>query len=356
MIPERYKQVLVKPDMPLKDALKQMDKAALQVLIVVDDEDKLLGIVTDGDTRRAIINGIDFKRPVSSIMTKNPIAMPYSGDKNKALKLMKKYVLRHIPVIDRENKVVGLVLWEDFLNDGKVAYSSKDTFVVIMAGGKGVRLDPFTKILPKPLIPLGEKPIIELVMDNFRKYGFNKFLISLNYKAEMIKMYFSENPTDNQIDYIEEKEFLGTGGALSLVKSKLRDTFILSNCDIIIDANFDSLLNYHRENKNKATILAVTRHIRIPYGVLKMRNADLDEFIEKPEYHFIVNSGIYALEPDIIDLIPASEPMDMPDLVLLAKKKRFRIQVCPMSCSWFDVGEWEEYKKAMEYISKYSGQ
>lgn len=354
-MPEQYKQVLVGPDGPLKEAIKQMDKVALQVLMVVDDEDKLLGVVTDGDVRRAIINGIDFEKPVSSIMNRNPITMLYSSDKNEALKLMKKYVVRCIPVIDEENKVVGLILWKDFLNDGKVSYPSKDTPVVIMAGGKGVRLDPFTKILPKPLIPIGEKPIIELIMDNFRKYGFNKFLISLNYRAEMIKMYFSENPNNYQIDYVQEKKFLGTVGALRLVKSKLKDTFILSNCDIIIDANFDKLLNYHRENKNKATILAVMRHIRIPYGVLKMQNADLDEFIEKPEYHLIVNSGIYALEPDIIDLIPGNQPMDMPDLLLLAKKKGFKIQVYPMSCSWFDVGEWEEYKKATEYIGKYGG-
>lgn len=352
MIHERYKQVLIKPDTPLKEAIKQMDKAALQVLMVVDDEDKLLGIVTDGDIRRTIINGIDFKESVSSIMTKNPIAMPYLGDKDGALRLMKKYVIRHIPVVDKENRVMGLILWEDFIKNGEVTYSSKDTPVVIMAGGKGVRLDPFTKILPKPLIPIGEKPIIELIMDNFRKYGFNKFLISLNYRAEMIKMYFSENPNNYQIDYVQERKFLGTVGALRLVKSKLKDTFILSNCDIIIDANFDRLLNYHRENKNKATILAVIRHIRIPYGVLKMQNADLDEFIEKPEYHFIVNSGIYALEPDIIDLIPENQLMDMPDLLLSAKKKEFKIQVYPMSCPWFDVGEWEEYKKVMEYMSK----
>jgi len=353
VISKRYKEVLVTPDMSLKEAIKQMDKATLQVLIVVDNEDKLLGIVTDGDVRRAIINGIDFKKPVSSIMTETPIVMSYSSDKNEALKLMKKHEIRHIPVIDKENKVVGLVLWKDFLSSGKVAYSPKDTLVVIMAGGKGTRLDPFTKILPKPLIPIGEKPIIELIMDNFRKYGFNKFLISLNYRAEMIKMYFSENPSNYQIDYVQEKKFLGTVGALSLIKSRLRDTFILSNCDVVIDANFDKLLNYHRENKNKVTILAVMRHIKIPYGVLKMQNADLDEFIEKPEYHFIVNSGVYALEPDIIDLIPKNQPMDMPDLVLLVKKKGFKIQVYPVSCSWFDVGEWEEYKKAIEYMSKY---
>jgi len=352
-MPERYKQVLVNPDRPLREAIKQMDKAALQVLIVVNDEDKLLGVVTDGDVRRTIINEIDFKEPISSIMTKNPIAMSYLGDKNEALRLMKKHTIRHIPLIDKENRVRGLIVWEDFIKNGEVTYSYKNTPVVIMAGGKGARLDPFTKILPKPLIPIGEKPIIELIMGNFIKYGFNKFLISLNYRAEMIKMYFSENPNNYQIEYVQEKEFLGTAGSLSLIKSKLIDTFILSNCDIIIDANFDRLLNYHRENKNKVTILAVMRHIKIPYGVLKTQDADLDEFIEKPEYHFIVNSGVYALEPDIIELIPKNQPMDMPDLLLLAKKKEFKIQVYPMSCSWFDVGEWEEYKKAMEYINKY---
>ncbi|HHE04902.1 MAG TPA: CBS domain-containing protein, partial [candidate division WOR-3 bacterium] len=242
MMSEQYKQVLIRPDTPLREAIKQMDIAALQVLVVVDNKDRLLGIVTDGDVRRAIINGIDFKEPVSSIMTKNPIVMSYSSDKNDALKLMKKYEVRHIPVIDKENKVVGLVLWKDFLNDGKVVYPSKETSVVIMAGGKGARLDPFTKILPKPLIPIGEKPIIELIMDNFRKYGFNKFVISLSHKAEMIKMYFAENPNNYSIEYVQEENFLGTIGALSLIKERLSNTFIVSNCDVITDANYDDLL------------------------------------------------------------------------------------------------------------------
>ena len=354
-MPEQYKKVLVMPDKPLREAIKQMEKAALQVLIVVDDKDRLLGIVTDGDIRRAIIRGVDLNSPVETIMGKNPITTFSPLEKREALRLMKKHGIKHIPVIDRENKVVGLVLWRDFLNNGKITYPSKDNFVFIMAGGKGTRLDPFTKILPKPLIPIGEKPIIELIIDNFRKYGFNKILISLNYKAEMIKMYFSENHNNYQIDYIQEEKSLGTAGALFLAKEKLKDTFILSNCDIIIDANFDSLFNYHKANKNKITILAVIRHIKIPYGVLKMQNAYLDKFIEKPEYQFIVNSGIYVLEPDIISLIPKNQPMDMPDLLLLAKKRGFKIQVYPMSCSWFDVGEWKEYKKAMAYMSKYSG-
>ncbi len=353
MIPERYKQVLVTPDKSLKEALKEMDKAALQVLIVVDDKNRILGIVTDGDARRAIINGIDFDEPVAIVMNKNPITIFSPTDKNKALELMKKYQIKHVPVVDSENRVIELILWKDFLDNGQVTYSRKDTFVFIMAGGRGTRLDPFTKILPKPLIPIGEKPIIELIMDNFRKYGFYRFLISLNYRAEMIKMYFSENSNNYRIGYIQEKDYLGTAGALSLAKGKLKATFILSNCDVIIDTNFDSLLNCHKKNNNKATILAVVRHTKIPYGVLKMQDADLEEIVEKPEYHFIVNSGVYVLEPDIIELIPKNQPIDMPELLSLAKKEGLRIQVHPMSCSWFDVGEWEEYKRATEHIRKY---
>jgi dTDP-glucose pyrophosphorylase len=331
-----------------------MDETGLRVLIVVDDENRLLGIITDGDLRRAIINGIDLKKHITLVMTKNPKTINVSNHKDEALELMKKYSLEHIPVIDKENKLVDLILWSDFLNDGKIIYPLKETPVVIMAGGKGTRLDPFTKILPKPLIPVGDKPIIEIIIRNFRKYGFNNFIISLNYRAEMIKLYFSENPIGHQIDFIEEKEFLGTAGSLSINKEKLTNTFIVSNSDVIVDVNFDTLLDYHKKSKNRATILGVIRHIKIPYGVLEMKNADLDEIVEKPEYHFIINSGIYVLEPEIVQLIPRNQPMDMPSLLKAAKEKGFKTQVYPISCSWFDVGEWKDYQNALEYIERYS--
>ncbi len=350
---ERYKQILIGPNIPLIEALKQMDEAALQVLVVVDDGDRLLGVVTDGDVRRGIINGVGFQEPVSTIMNAGAITLPSPVDKNRAIELMKRYEIRHIPVVGKENKVVGLLLWKDFLNNGEVSYASKNTVVVIMAGGEGTRLQPFTKILPKPLIPVGERPIIDTVMDNFKRHGFHRFLISLNYKAEMIKMYLSERMDDCEIRYIHEKEYTGTAGSLSLAKNELTDTFIVSNCDVIIDADFDNLLNYHRKNKSKATLLGAVRHMKIPYGVLSMHNGDLDEISEKPEYHFIVNSGIYVLEPGIVDLIPENRPMDMPCLLQAAQNEGFKVQVYPVSCSWFDVGEWEEYKRAVEHVNKY---
>jgi len=355
MISEKCKKILVKPNLSLKEALKQMDKTALQVLIVADEEDRLLGIVTDGDMRRAIIEGLDFKTSIEDIMTKNPIVMSCKGNKGEALRLMKKYEIRHILVINEKKKIVDIFSWNDFLKNGEVVYSKKETPIIIMAGGKGKRLDPFTKILPKPLIPIDEKPVIEVIMDNFKKYGFNKFIIALNYKAEMIKMYFVENPNNYQIEYIQEGDFLGTVGALSLIKEKLDGTFIVSNCDVVIDANYDDLLNYHKQNNNQITVLGVSRNINIPYGILNMKNerADFEEIIEKPDYHFIVNSGVYVLEPEVIDLIPRNQHIDMPELLVLAKKKGFKIQVYPVNCSWFDIGEWGEYKRAIEYMDKH---
>ena len=353
MISEKCKKILVKPDFSLKAALKQIDKGALQVLIVVDEEDRILGIITDGDMRRAIIKDLNFETPIQEIMTKNPIVISYKSNKEEALQLMKKYEIRHIPVIDEKNKIIDIFLWKDFLKNGDVACAIKNVPVMIMAGGKGKRLDPFTKILPKPLIPIDEKPVIEVIMDNFKRYGFSKFIIALNYKAEMIKMYFAENPNNYQIEYIQEEDFLGTIGALSLIKEKLGGTFIVSNCDVIIDANYDDLLSYHKQNNNQITILGVSRNINIPYGILNMKNerADFAEIIEKPDYHFIVNSGVYVLEPEVIDLIPINQPIDMPDLLVLVKKKGFKIQVYPVNCSWFDIGEWGEYKRAIDFIN-----
>ncbi len=352
----RLKKVLIGEKTSIKEALKQMNENSMQVLIVIDNNNRIKGIITDGDVRRAIIDNVDFSKPIESIMHKNPITLSFPANKHKALELMKKYSLKHIPVINENNEIVDLILWSDFLENGEVSYLLKDVPVVIMAGGKGTRLDPFTKILPKPLIPVGDKPIIEFVMNSFKKYGFNKFIITLNYKADMIRMYFSENPNKYEIQYIEEKDFLGTAGALCLpqAKSKLKETFILSNCDVVIDANFDSLLEYHKQSQNKATILAVMQYIKVSYGILKIEGNYLKEFIEKPEYNLLANSGIYILEPEILNLIPENQPINMPDLLILAKEKEFKVGVYPVNSPWFDIGQWEEYKKAVDFVKKYN--
>ena len=347
-----YKEILVSQDISLMEAVKLMNTSSMQILLVVDDNQKLLGVVTDGDIRRALLENINFNEAINSIMTRSPITLTVPTDKSKALSLMKENDVKHIPLVDDERRASGLLLWKDFFENGDIVVKENPNAVVIMAGGRGTRLDLFTKILPKPLIPIGDKPIIEHIMDNFSKYGFKKFLISLNYKAEMIKMYFSDNHHEYEIDYVIENEFLGTAGALSLVKDRLNDTFLVSNCDVIIDTNMERLFRFHKENKNHATILSTVRHVKIPYGVLRAKKEELQDIIEKPEYNYVINSGIYALEPEIIDLISNNQHVDMPDLLLTAKKNGLQVQIYPMTCSWFDVGEWGEYKRAIEHMTE----
>lgn len=350
---DKVKSAIINEDCLIKDAIKQLNENRLQILIVVDCHNKLIGTVTDGDIRRAILNNISLNEQVTRIMNRTP-KFVYIDEEENAEELMVKHRIKTVPVIDRDKKIVDLIFIEDFLGT-KYEYSKKPNCVFIMAGGKGTRLDPFTKILPKPLIPIGDKPIIEVIMKNFKKYGFNDFIISINYKAEIIKLYFSENPDGYNIGFVHEKEFLGTAGSLKLAENKLNDTFIVSNCDVIIDIDFDELLRYHKKSNNHATVVGVVKNMQIPYGVMDVNNGELVNMTEKPEYNFVINSGVYVLEPELISLIPEGRPFNMPDLLLRSKVFGYKVGVYPVSSKWFDVGQWEEYRNTLEYFKKVDG-
>ncbi len=343
---------LISEEQPVREAIKQLNENRLQILVVVNEEQVLAGTVTDGDIRRAILRDLSLEHPVREIMNKNPVFVR-TGEENRAYNLMLKKRIKAVPVVDEGKRVTGLLLLEDFLGPKKEKEAKKKSnFVVIMAGGKGCRLDPFTKILPKPLIPIGDRPIIEIIMKNFQRCGFNNFLLTLNYKAEMIKIYFSENPEGFNIYYTEEEKFLGTAGSLSLAKDKLHETFLVSNCDVIMEMDFEKLLNHHRHAGNHCTVVGVVKHMQIPYGVLETENGALVRLREKPEYDLVINSGIYALEPEVIGLIPENRPFDMPELLLAARAAGYKVGVYPVSSNWFDVGQWEEYQRTLEYFKR----
>jgi dTDP-glucose pyrophosphorylase len=350
---QQAKHALIAEDRSIREAIEQLNENGLQILLVVDSQRVLMGTVTDGDIRRSILNSITLDKPITRIMNKNPKFI-YEGETEKARSLMVKYKLKNIPVVDEGKRVVDLVLIEDIIGH-KEKYPLKNNPVFIMAGGKGSRLDPFTKILPKPLIPVGDKPIIEIIMNNFRKFGFNDFIVSLNYKAEIIKLYFLENSNGFNVSYTHEETPLGTAGALRLAKDRLTDTFIVSNCDVIIDVDFDKLLAFHQRNKNFATVVGVVKHMQIPYGVIEVKDNKLHQMTEKPEYDFVINSGVYVLEPEILPFIPDNEPCNMPDLLLQAKENGNKIGVFPVSNKWFDIGQWEEYQNTLEYFKKVEG-
>jgi len=339
----------VSADLSLMEAIKALNNTKEQILLVINSDKQLVGTLTDGDIRRALIKKANFDIPVSEIMKTDPFVVD-ANNKLHAFQLMRKYKLRHIPVVNSQKIVVDIVSWDELINEQPQEIIKKQNKVVIMAGGKGTRLDLFTKILPKPLIPVGEKPIIEHVMANFSKFGFDNFLISVNYKKEMIKSFFAESDNSSNISFIEEENYLGTAGALSLCKKSIHETYFVSNCDVLLDADLEDFFYYHKKNKCVATVLGAVQNVRIPYGVLKADNGLLETIIEKPEYNFIVNAGIYLFEPEIFELLDENKEKDMPELLLEAKNHNFRVHVYPMICSWFDVGQWGEYKQAVDHI------
>lgn len=349
---EKLQDIMAEPTDPLVKVLPRMDAAGLQVMLVVDAGRRLLGIVTDGDVRRALLRGEDLSAPVSKIMQPRPKLLPVGSSLDVARQIMLAHGIRHIPLVDEENRVVDLLLWVDLFG---LRRQRRPEQVVIMAGGKGTRLDPFTKILPKPMLPLGDKPIVEVIMDKFYEQGFRQFILALGYKAEVVRLYFSEsNGRPYQIDFVQEPEPLGTAGALALLRQRLRGTFLVTNCDVILEMDFGELMRYHAERENQVTVVGSLRDFTVPYGVLRIDGDELTTIEEKPNFHFLVNTGVYVFEPSVLELVPHNAPLDMPDLIARAKQNGLRVGVYPHHGRWFDVGQWEEYRRTLKAL-EFSG-
>ena len=318
----------------------------MQVLLIVDEAGRLLGTITDGDIRRTLLRGGGLEVVLSQIMNPAPLVLKVGTPISYIKNVMLKKNIRHIPLTDEQGFLVDLVLWLDVFDR---PCTKKDEPVVIMAGGMGTRLDPFTKILPKPMIPLGDKPIVEVIMDKFYRQGFSNFILSLGYKAEIIKTYFAENNgRPYKTDFVQEKEPLGTAGALSLLDNKIQTTFFVTNCDIILEANYDDVLSFHKDRENDLTIVGALKEFTIPYGVLRTDNGKLHNIEEKPNLHYLVNTGVYVLEPRLLSLVPRHQPLHMTELIVLAQKNGFKTGVFPFHGKWFDVGQWEEYRQTLK--------
>lgn len=346
-------RIKIKPNMAIREAIRTLNENTdILILLVVSSEEKLVGTVTDGDVRRGLLNDIGLDEPVRSIMCREPKTLP-TWERDNALDFMNANAISQVILVNEDGKVEEVIGWKNVKTGAlKCAYKKKTNPVFILAGGKGTRLDVFTKIIPKPLIPIGEKPMLEHLFNRFQAFGFKKFYVSVNYKADMIKMYFRENPDKFEIEYVEEKEFLGTAGSLALIKGKVNSSLVVSNCDVIFDINYHELLDWHIAEKNDATVVGVVKHFKIPYGVVKMGNGELIEILEKPEYDFLVNAGLYVLEPDIINIIEPGEQVDMTDLLQRAKKKGFKVKVYPVTNNWRDIGEWNEYSEALAHYER----
>lgn len=341
------KNRVVKYDSTLLDAFKKMDILDKKLLIVLK-EDKFFGLLSVGDIQRAIIQNKSLDSKVSEVIRENiRIAKP-SDDLANIKKMMFEFRMELCPVVDKENNIVEVYFWEDVFIDKEPQPKKQFNLpVVIMAGGLGTRLKPLTNVLPKPLIPVGDKTIIEQIFKRFNHHGCDKFYISVNYKADLIEYYLTNQNLPYQIDFIQENKPTGTAGSLSLLKDKIKDTFFVSNCDIIIEQDYSEILKYHKDNKNEITIVAALKHYSIPYGTIDTsENGKLEKLTEKPELTFKINSGMYVLEPTVLDLIPENEFFHITDLIEKVQKRGGSVGVFPVSeKSWKDIGEWDEYLK-----------
>lgn len=356
---EKLESLLITADTTIKQAMQKLNETSEKILFIIDSKKKLIGTVTDGDIRRGIIDGLLLNVPIIEIMRKKFISIKAnSADlKNKAKRLMKKHFIEQIPVINDKGLIVDVILWLDCLSD-EIVHEKRTMLsnpVIIMAGGKGTRLDPFTKILPKPLIPLGEKPIIEHVMDHFYKNGFYRFIVIVNYKKEMIKLYFSENHYPYEIEFIDESEYFGTAGGLALIKNNVKETFILTNCDTILEGDYIDFFNWHKDKKNLITIVSSHKEVIIPYGVLNMSNGNFVNIDEKPRFDLFINTGTYVMEYEILHGIKDNELIDMDKLINKVNSiHNKKIGAYPHWGGWFDIGQWEEYKKTLKYFKETS--
>lgn len=350
---EKLKKVLIFENITVKEAFKKMDISAEKILIIANKSLQLKGVITDGDIRRWILKGGKLTDKIFKIMNKKPLVI-FEGYTNKEVRqIMMKNKIECVPVINKSNKLIFALWWFDVFQEHKnTSYGKINAPVVIMAGGQGTRLHPFTKILPKPLIPIQDKPIIEIIMNKFCEMGSNDFYLSVNFKANMIKAYFNDFDHNYKICYLEEKKPLGTAGSLYLLKDKIKKTFFVHNCDIIIEADYADILKFHKTNKNKITIIASLKHYLIPYGIIEMNKGGcLKNIKEKPEFDFFVNTGMYVLEPDVLQDIPKASFFLMTELINQYLKKEKKIGVYPVSDkSWIDIGQWEELQSVLEKI------
>ena len=343
---DKITKIVISQNTTILQALKKMDKLFVRLLLVMESK-TFINLVSIGDLQRAIIKNVPLETQVSKIFREKIKVAKKEDDLQKIKAEMLKNKTECMPIIDDDNILIDVIFWDDLFKEKERIEEKLDLPVIIMAGGKGKRMRPLTNIIPKPLIPIDDKTIVEHIIDNFRKIGCRNFYISINYKAKMIREYFEEIDKVYNVVFFEETKPLGTAGSLHLLNGKINNTFFISNCDIIINDDYREIYKYHKEYENELTIVGSFHHYPIPYGTLETgEKGQLLSITEKPELNFLINSGLYILEPHLIDEIPQNEFFHITDLIEIIKSRKGRVGVFPVSeKSWIDIGEWDKYQE-----------
>lgn len=337
-----WKEVLIRRETPILEAIEVIDKSALQIALVINNEGILLGTVTDGDIRRGILRGLSLYASVDNIMNGKPVAALENESVDSILATMRITQIQQIPIVNTQGQVVGLEAMSHLMRDRE-----RDNIVVLMAGGMGSRLRPLTQECPKPLLKVGYKPILETILENFIDYGFRKFYISVNYLADKIMENFGDGSRWGvQIDYLMEDNQLGTAGALSLLPEIPESPLLVMNGDLLTKVNFHHLLNFHKEQKAQATMCVREYDMQVPYGVVRIENNQLLNIDEKPIQKFFINAGIYVFQPAVLQLLKTEEYCDMPTLFEKLIETRQETVAFPIREYWMDIGQMSDFEKA----------
>jgi len=346
------KEITVEPDITIRQAMKKLSQYGKKCLVIVDETNTLLGTLSDGDLRKAILDGSDMTNSIHNIFQSKPTVLiggKYKHDEAK--KLFTKNMFDLIPVVDDEGKLINVLHWETVLNNGKKMQKEElHVPVVIMAGGKGTRMEPFTKVLPKPLVPIHDKPIIEHIIERFTDIACSEFYLTVNYKGKILKAYFEELQPNYDVAFVDEKEPLGTAGSLQYLNGKFDKPFFVTNCDIIIKADCASLYEFHQKNNYDITLVASAKEYIIPYGTCELNgDGHLSHINEKPKYDFLINTGLYVLNPDVLNFIPKDTFYHITHLIEDLKNSGKKVGVFPVDDDdWIDIGQWVEYQKAID--------
>lgn len=350
---ERLAKFIAKDSISIVDAMERIDKNAAGILFVVNEEDELIGCITDGDIRRWILKAGGIGASINEAMSKLPCFL-FEGQEKKAEILMKEKYITALPILNGKKQILDVILLNEMSSTSR--RTEKDSLhgvpVVVMAGGKGTRLYPYTKILPKPLIPVGDTPIVERIINCFTDYGIDKFHMTVNYKKGMIKSYFSDLNPKYTMDYVEETKPLGTGGSIKLVHEHFDRPIFITNCDSLILTDYYDLYEHHKKMGNKITIVSALKNVVVPYGVIRFGdNGEIIDMEEKPKLSYFINTGMYVINPEVIELIPDDTLFHMTHLVNAVMKSGGKVGTYPISeDSFLDMGEFSEMKRMEEKL------
>lgn len=344
---KNWESVLINPRATLHDAIAALDRGGLQIVLVVDEHRRLLGSLTDGDVRRALLRQMPLGTPASDVMHREPHTVPAGSSREHVLALMEAHQLLQVPLVDSEQRVVGLETLQGLLRSQK-----RRNAVFLMAGGFGKRLQPLTDHCPKPLLQVGGKPILELIIEGFVKAGFRRFFISTHYRPEMIRDQIGDGSRwGADVVYVHEDEPLGTGGALGLLPaSEIREHMFMMNGDLLTNLDFNKLLQFHEDHDGAATMCVREHEHRVPYGVIETDGQRITSMIEKPAYRYFINAGIYVVSPEVVASVTRGRRVDMPHLLQEQMDAGRVINMFPLHEYWLDIGRMEDFQRAQSEV------